>query len=397
MKTPVKSQAMSLVITLAFIVIITILVVGFAETVRLSRPAAASYLERTRADQFARSGVERVIATLNQQTADPHRNWISQPGQLVTGSVTDDSSTAVDERKVLSVIVPLHSGPASAAIPSDKLLAPPNLNVVTYQDPASRLITEQKDAGGATIKMEVGWIYIRESGALDTSAEPALSTSDPIVGRYAYWSDDESSKVNYNIAWGKTGNTNTAGHPTRVDLSALTNFTQSYANTLHSFITTAPASSGYNFFNTPQDARRVEKVPGGAGVAAALKENKFDVTHFNSDPNTTFFNEPRIVLTTRPDRAGWTYQNGQWEGVNGKPWPDGRPLYLRILVNEGTVVQPDVLPTLNSTLDSGRNVRLHAERVSETINMLALASPPQPSYMQRTDWPMLASNASIQD
>lgn len=392
MKVARHSKAISLVVALAFIVIITILAVGFAETVRLARPAAASHLERTRADQYARSGVERVIATLNQQTGDTNRNWVSQPGQLVAGSLLDNSGTTIDERKVLSTVVPLHSGVAVGSAPTDKVLAPPNLNVSTFRDPGTHLITERKDDAGNVLTMPVKWIYVKKSGDIETNSPPSISTADPIVGRYAYWTDDASSKVNYNIAWGKTGNTNAAGHPTRVDLTALTNFTQAQADTIRNFITSA--APGYNFFNTPSDARRIEEVAGGAGAAASLKENKFEITHFNSDPNTTFFNEPRIVLTTRPDRAGWTYKGGQWVGVNGLPWPNGRPRYLRVLKNEGSVFQPNALSS--GTLDPGNVSNLLNTAVSETITMLALAAPPQPSYMQRTDWPMVAGDASIQ-
>ncbi|MFZ4600061.1 MAG: type IV pilus modification PilV family protein, partial [Terrimicrobiaceae bacterium] len=214
MNAPRTTQGMSLLIVLAFIVIISVLVVGFSESMRLLRPASASHLERARADQFAWSGIERVIATLNQQTADTNRNWATQPGQLITGSLTNDPSTTVDERKVLSQVVPLHSGTAVST--ADPVLAPPNLNVVTYRDPTSHLLTEKLDASGNATTMQVAWIYVRQSGATDTNAAPVISANDPIVGRYAYWTDDESSKINYNIAWGRAGNTNAPGHPTRI-------------------------------------------------------------------------------------------------------------------------------------------------------------------------------------
>ena len=387
MKINRTTNGMSLLIVLAFIVIISVLVVGFSESMRLLRPTAASHLERARADQFAWSGIERVIATLNQQTANTNSNWISQPGQLVTGSVGT----------VLTNIVPLHSG--GAVTNADPILAPPNLNVVTYRDPTTHLITEKPDATGTNaISMQVGWIYVRQSGALDTNSSPTVSNNDPVVGRYAYWADDESSKVNYNVAWGRSGNTNAPGHPTRIELSALTNFSQSYADTVHNFVTrTNSANTPYNFFNTPLDARRIEKVSGGTGVSAALKDNKFDVTHYNNDPNTTFFNEPRIVLTTRPDRAGWTYKGGQWVGVNGLPWPNGRPYYLRCLANEGTTVQPNVIPAQKSNLDPGWIYSIDLTKITSTLTMLAWAQPPNPSYLQRSDWPVVTGPASFQD
>ena len=381
-KTNSAPQGMSLLIVLAFIVIISVLVVGFSESMRLLRPSAASHLERARANQFAWSGVERVIATLNQQTADTNKNWVSQPGQLVTGNLGT----------ILTNVVPLHSGMAVSS--ANPVFAPPNLNVVTYRDPASHLLTEKPDATGTNaIPMQVAWIYVRQSGAMDTNSSPTVSTNDPIVGRYAYWTDDESSKINYNMAWGRSGNTNAPGHPTRIELSALTNFSQSYADTLHNFVTrTNSANTPFNFFNTPLDARRV----GDPGVAAALKDNKFDVTHFNSDPNTTFFNEPRIVLTTHPNLAGWTKAtngpySGQWVGVNGKNWADGgQPRYLRILKDPEDTTDPG-LPYANA---------MDTSRLSETIATLALRPATATNiagYLQRTDWPMVNGTGGFQN
>lgn len=388
-----RKSAMSLLITLAFIVIITILVVGFAETVRLARPAAASYLERSRADQYARSGVERVIATLNQYTADPNRNWISQPGLLIVGEANDVSGSPVDERKVLREIVPLHSGSAPAAPPANKIDAPPELNAITFRDPGKHVITDQTGSGGVVPPMEVNWVYVRRNGELDTSITPAFISSNPVVGRYAYWADDESSKVNYNIAWRKVGNTNAPGHPTKIELSALANFSETQADTLHSFV--VGSSTNYNFFNTPYDARRIGLISGGNGVAEALQENKFLLTHYNHDPNTTFFNEPRIVLTTKPNRAGWTKAtsgpyNGQWVGVNGLPWSQGgQPRYLRILKDPEDTTDPGGAYTAS----------MDVNRLSETVAMLAWglsAGDTNSGYLKRTDWPMVSGTGSFQ-
>ncbi|MFZ4599774.1 MAG: hypothetical protein ACOYNN_14110, partial [Terrimicrobiaceae bacterium] len=201
-----RSRGMSLVITLAFIVIITVLVVGLAEMVGISRMSAASFIERSQADQYARTAVETVIATLNAQTADPAKNWISQPGQIIAGQQQDNPATGtIDERKILSEVIPLHSGVAPEPVPANPVLHPPDLNVVTYRDPLTRVITNKQDAAtGNPQEMKAAWIYIRKNGDLDFSQTPDTTlTENPIVGRYAYWTDDESSKINYNIAWGR--------------------------------------------------------------------------------------------------------------------------------------------------------------------------------------------------
>lgn len=384
-----SKQGAALVITLAFVVMITILVVALMENMRMDRPAASSYFERMRANEYAQAGVERVIATLGQFTSGTTSYWTSQPGQLVVSTTAGALQTAV----------PLHSGSVSVATNSGG-----HLNLPTLRDPSSNLIVN------GTNSMPVQWIQVLKDGTPDRVlqrdpasassgyswvANPSFSptASNPISGRYAYWADDESSKINYNTAWGrKTGNTNPVGSPTQIDLTALTGLgdtqiTGSMADKIHSYITNDP---GYNsltrgFFNTPDDIRQVDAITSGLGVATALEPYKSSVTHYNHDPNTNFFNQPRIVLTTRPDRAGWTYKSGTWVGTNGLPYPDGTPHYLRILANEGTTVQPAVIPAAGSSLDPGLISKLDKTKVSATIADIV-------AQLQRTDWPM--SNGS---
>jgi Tfp pilus assembly protein PilX len=322
-----ESHGAAVVIVLAFIVIITILIVGLASSMRVDRPAANSHLEKTRAAIYAQTGVENVLATLNQYTTGSSY-WISQPGQLVVGTPSDDTSTTVDERTVLKITVPLYSGTATITA-TDAQFASPNLNVPMWRDPDTHLITDRADPADAsqTVSMKVGWIYVTQDGqaskvlrynaASNANAAEWIDNPDynhntktnPIVGRYAYWTDDESSKVNYNLAWkrstsGTPGNTFPPGHPTKVDLTALSGITSNMADAIHGYLVSGTNYSTllHGFFNTPGDARQVDTVC--SGVAAALQNNKFEVTHYNHDPDTTFFNLPRIVLTTQKSRAG---------------------------------------------------------------------------------------------
>jgi hypothetical protein len=397
-KSNPHSAGIALLITLAFVVMISIIIVGFAVSMRTDQPAAKSHLEKTRARFLAQRGADEVLATLRKTTEDSERSWISQPGQLVEGTAADDPSTPIDDRKVLASVVPLSSG-ASTVTPSDPVYLAPNLNVPTLRDPGTCLMTDRltdpNDTSSPKVKMPVKWIYLRKDGTADTNEQPPLldtsNSANPIVGRYAYWADDESSKVNYNLAWGRgAANTNPPAHPSKIDLTALTKLTQPMADAIQSFITSDInyASIPLNFFNTPEEARQIELQPSGPGAAAALAANKFELTHYNHDPNTTFFNEPRIVLTTRPDRAGWTKAtsgpyNGQWVGTNGKPGKDGKPYYIRIIVDgkeglSGAANGP--APYIN----------LDSSKITDTINRLT-------SYMQRTDWPMVDGSSSLQD
>ena len=382
----------SLVITLAFLVILTILVVGINEITRMDRNSSSLYVERTSAALFSQNAIESVIAKLQQATADVNRHWLSQPGQIVVGAEQDDGSLANgDSRKILTGaktpdqapgatdarIIWLHSGVATqTSYPGREFLNPPNLNVATFQDPSTLLITDRPGTEPELKpKMIVRWNYIRKDGTLDTNEPPDLTNqTNPIVGRYAYWADDESSKINYNLAWKRDYSAGTVsgalpvGHPSRISLAALDTFSSqpSLADKLHAFLTTDNYTTIANhLFNSPADARQV-----GADVAAALKANKFEVTHYNHDPDTTFFNEQRIVLTTKAARAS------------------GRP-YLNILVDE------------SDSADSGYTSNLDQAKLNTTLfgSGGTATNPKSPGlvyYLSRTDWPMISGTSSFQ-
>ena len=71
MKQKHSRSGAALIITLAFIVIISALVIGLTETLRTERSAVRTHLERQRATAFAQQGVDMVVARLQQYTVDP--------------------------------------------------------------------------------------------------------------------------------------------------------------------------------------------------------------------------------------------------------------------------------------------------------------------------------------
>lgn len=365
-----KNSAAALIVTLIFLVLIAIMILAMTDALRVERVALTSYLGRTQADLMAERGIEQVVATLNKETADVNRNWISQPGQLILGAEKDDADTGTptpyDDRKVLTgatlgetsptkpKIVLLNSGVPSAAIlaSSEKVFLPPNLNIPTWSKTSEHLITDRVDSTTSEpILMRVKWIYMRQDGTLDFSETPVTdNAANPIVGRYAFWTDDESGKINMNLAWSRTNTANTLSEasPTRISLAALPGFSEEAATTLHNSITEDNFATIKRTFNSPDDPRQV------TSLADALRDNKFEITHYNHDPGTTFFNEKRIVLTTQKANAG------------------SNP-FLDILTTENT--------------DPGYIGNLSLEKVNNTIKLLV-------PYLQRTDWPMVAPSAT---
>lgn len=353
----------ALIITLMFLVLATILVIGFAEQVRLERSSAKSYLERARAEQFAQMGLDSAKGILQRYTGNSSEVWASQPGALMVPASAGS--------KTLANSVPLHSGQStlSPGAPEVESQAA-ELNLQMLAGNGTHLITDDVPS------LPLRWIYVREDGVIDTNEPPDLAnTANPLVGRFAFWVDDESSKINLNTAWQRGGkNPYPQSHPTSISLSAIsTNVTSTMVDELHTAITGSPTgdySVINRFLNSPAEAGAVS-----SGWAAAIEESKFQVTHYNHDPGTTFFGEPRIMLTTQQMYAPRDSSGNFLTNASGTRY------FLDILNNSGTAT--------NRGADPGTLAAIDAAKYTTAVKLLV-------DYMQKTNWPMVSGNGSIQ-
>lgn len=258
-------RAMALLVVLSVIVLLTLLVVSLTLAMRLERGAAHYYVERSRADLFAREGIEAAAAALHQSTAT-NRRWISMPGRIVssTNKLSDPAAEVTE----------LFSGPAGSADTNA-----PDLNRVVLSDDEKEAITGQSGQ-----PMRVAWIYVRRDGTRTSS--PLPDTSNPIIGRYAYWTDDEGSRIDINTAWKRLGNSNSINHPSQVNLLAIPGLTEADADAVHAGATNAP-------FNSPDDARRLN-----ASLAGVLSSNRFSLSHYAYSSSLNPWGLPKIYLTT---------------------------------------------------------------------------------------------------
>lgn len=407
-RRPVAGSA--LIITLAVLVLMSIMVISLSDIMRIERGSAHSHLEKARAEMMAEMGTAKVVARLRKETTDTTRNWISEPGQIVASAAGATSKTVIDPPilltsgkpdQVTSSFATAYLRPAELNVPTFDTVPPNTLPVPPH------LISNQEDPNnkGHAVSMPVRWIYVRKDGTEDLSEQPILTdTANPIMGRYAFWTDDESCKVNYNLAWTRDAvNPNPPSHPTKINLPTLfggDNAAQDKAKALHFFDPTSKQTmpvvftiDGYRaysrfFFHTPENARQVAQTY--PDIDTALLAAKFNVTHYNHDPDTTFFNEPRIVLTTSPERAGWTLKGTTWVGVNGKPWLNGiydptktgEPIFLNV-----GAIDPATRAPFTNMWDPIAHV--DPTRLADVIERLN-------RYLQRTDWPIAPANSSFQ-
>ncbi len=398
-----RKRGAALIIALFFVVLISVVTLGYLGSARTERSTAGSHFERMRATALARDGVESVVAILRRETTDPDRNWSSQPGALIV----PDPPPA--DPKQLRRQIPLSSGAPSTsflATQDARLdLEPAELNVqtLTDQNPPTYLITDRRDATtGAPAQMKLRWIYVRKNGGtdLDASGLPIETPSrtnkaNPIVGRFAYWTDDESSRINYNLAWKRNtastiasnSNDAPAAHPSRINLMALTvstgaPLTEFLADSLHNWTAKTPG----RFFNSFADARQVSPE-----IARVLDYNKFELTHFNHDPDTTFFGEDRILLTMNPKlvpkNADGTYARKFLDIVREKGASDP---------NAPANPDPGILEHLAGGQPDWTNANGVLSKAPLVPNKLDAVVRMLMDYISRKNWP-LAPGVSFKD
>ena len=299
----------ALVISLVFIILITIAIVGFVTTAALERKTVQSHYGRVQARLYSAMAVDVVASRISQATTGTSSWWISQPGRIFVTPFTNSSS---------STYISLFSGSAGA-VETDVSI---NLNPASFTQGTGLIDSDHSKS------LPVKWIYVRKDGSQEVSgtAAPQYSGTNPVEGRYAYWTDDESCRINVNTAASYVAPQNAwISHPSNFDLTELNPlFDTDIAN-----IRNARQS---RLFNSVDEVRSVQDNPPpqpGAPIriAAAVSAHKAALTHYNHTPEMNRFGEPRIVLTTQKSRL----TQGQLEKSNA-----GQLIFFDILTDDNT-------------------------------------------------------------
>ncbi|PTX93858.1 hypothetical protein DB345_19985 [Spartobacteria bacterium LR76] len=233
--TPIKGAA--LIIALAIMVLVLALIFGILSRVQVERGVASGYASSISARIIAEDAVQVVQAQIDAATKQGTTvGWTSQPGLIRT---FDTGGNAQKTYKLYSspslwtegALVPA----AEAATLSDWYKHPAiytDLNMPADSDfdgtvdkwpilDPSSLQSGSKPEGfnitgapaGASqgitnpAPMPVNWLYILQNGQMvapkgsgDTATVPGASDANRIVGRVAFWTDDETCKINVNTA-----------------------------------------------------------------------------------------------------------------------------------------------------------------------------------------------------
>lgn len=283
-----ENAGSSLVITLAIVVLVTIMVLGVLSVARLERASAHNTLENVRARGFSQMAADVTVANIREAisaaenttsatNAVSKKFWASQPGRIAVFN-SDGTMDSANTRDLFS------TGASTNVV---------DLNRATF---SGRNPIIPKGTNLTAPVMNVRWVNV-----LNDPLSPASSTNQ-IIGRYAYWVDDESTKININAADGTLkGTTNSfgAGTPPEVNLQALK---EGVGTILSASATAIAQRSGIQTGGTqslPFNSVReiLQTSVGGAPLDADVYESNFsDLTFFSRTPELNLFGEPKIYL-----------------------------------------------------------------------------------------------------
>lgn len=321
-------RGVALVMVLFFISLITILVVGFLTSMRLERFSADAHLRSVRAQQLAQAGVDIIAARIAQAT-QTGSFWITQPGRITAATLSSTGFKPADLRTI-----DLHSGTMQTGDSTD-LVA--DLNLPNLFSSTRNLITPQN------VSLKTRWIYLRQDGTMimpSGAALPTYSKSNPIVGRFAFWADDNGGRVDLNTAWRRSV-TVPRWDPSQLNLTVFSGLNTSLADALKNFRT------GSHFLHTVDEARAVD-----SSLSSVIDANRMDFSLLNRAPEINLFGQPRIMLTTKKALAG------------------SQP-YLNILADE--TVDPGIASNISG---------------ASATDKLAVVTASLTALLTRTDWPM---------
>ena len=295
-----RENGSAIVITLLILAVIPVLVVGIFSVLQPERISSSSSFGSIRANALCQAAADQSIALIRgatkiAETGSNNKFWAVQPGRITVinsnGSVDMDNS------------VNLYS--SSNVSPED--LSTVNLNQPSFSGNFPIASPNSVTITGTNPEMKVQWINVLEDSS------NVASKTNTMIGRYAFWVDDELSKINVNTADGtsKSGTSSLSpginsfgfGTPTEIDLRIL----KGGSNTVivsGSSISAAQAialrsgahpGSALTFpFNDPSEILQATGTT--PEMLSLYSDDNFNLTAYNRAPELNIFGEPKIYM-----------------------------------------------------------------------------------------------------
>ena len=288
MKPPAKSLSKrlgsALVMTLVIIVLITVVTVGYLASVMLETKTATSSLDQERAYGVAMVGAHQAMAKIREALGpwdDPYKSFATNQPPFYW-SLSPGRITHWDYRSTNSTNFGLFSeSPSTAEVNLNRPLIDGSYPII---------------GGTSPPQVSVKWASL-----LRDPTQPA-SASNAVVGRYAFWVDDEGAKINVNTADGTekyTTNSLGIGTPSEVSLEWVLGGTNAKALTKE-----VVQMARTNGFTSPDEVLRV------AGMSTnAVTNQMFALTAYSRSPELNVFGQPRVAVAPLLGDGGWPRSN----------------------------------------------------------------------------------------
>jgi Tfp pilus assembly protein PilX len=202
-------RGVALILTLAILALVTLLLIAFVTSMRVENAASKNFNELIKARELAQAGVDEAVGAI-RLAAPPVSlltNYVTAPGMIYTWSPNVPTSTHWTNVALFT------SDPAN-----------PNGVIPTT---ANLLITNEVDLNKSFVITGSGTVYNAISTPPNSgiwvgwsNVVATVNGGPQLVGRYAYWVDDESAKVNLNVASSR-GNDLEGWTPAGIDLLGL--------------------------------------------------------------------------------------------------------------------------------------------------------------------------------
>jgi hypothetical protein len=448
-------EGMALVIVLSVLVLLTIMVVGFLSRATIDRTSASAYSDGDRNSLLSDYAVNIVQAQIDHASTRTNAAWASQPGMVRTfaqdGTLLQAyklysdagmATNAVDLSAATNAMAGWGNSTAHfvdlnepVEIESRKEYPIIDPSALDKKPDASPMIEgfEVTNAPGTTsrqpIPMPVRWLYVLEDGQtvapsnasgttatmpLDDKGAPIATKSNPIVGRIAFWTDDETCKLNINTAshgmfWDiprafslderdRMARFQPAlrefqrypGHPASTSLSPVLGYKVSDPKDFGSFIYNLTpriqqggSEGGTKFASATPVTLDSDRLyvsldellfSATAGIRAPqtgldrsdIERSKFFLTARSNSPEVNLFNLPRMAIW--PINAGTKTPSTLDKLIARSATINGKPYFFQR--------SDPASPTADMALDDGRNQKLY-----DYIN--ALLAKPFPGFGTR--------------
>ena len=227
-----RRSGSALLLILGCVALMTILVISFFASARTEFTSSAFYVKGVNTKLLSENVINLVMSQLREGARSTDVNspttpvaWASQPGMIRTYSkaglpykyfklYSSDSMMGTGAFDETANQIPTgSSGWASQPNLYTDLNEPVN-GIYPILDPSAAGVVEgfsfaaQNDTSNS-LPMPVEWLYVLKNGTVVSSVStgsgtsvtvPGANNGNPVVGRIAFWTDDETSKVNINTA-----------------------------------------------------------------------------------------------------------------------------------------------------------------------------------------------------